>query len=44
MIIFMMRLKRKTGGMYRMLENNVEVIFDAKSENESFARVVAAAL
>ena len=26
-----------------MLENNVEVIFDAKSENESFARVVAAA-
>ena len=43
MIIFMMRLKRKTGGMYRMLENNVEVIFDAKSENESFARVVAAA-
>ena len=35
-----MRLKRKTGGM---LENNVEVIFDAKSENESFARVVAAA-
>ena len=26
-----------------MLENNVEVIFDEKSENESFARVVAAA-
>ena len=26
-----------------MLENNVEVIFEAKSENESFARVVAAA-
>ena len=26
-----------------MYENNVEIIFDAKSENESFARVAAAA-
>lgn len=26
-----------------MHENNVEIVFDAKSENESFARVVAAA-
>ena len=27
-----------------MYENNVEIVFDAKSENESFARVAAAAL
>lgn len=26
-----------------MYENNVEIVFDAKSENESFARVAAAA-
>ena len=26
-----------------MYENNVEIVFDAKSENEKFARVVAAA-
>ncbi len=43
MIIFVTQLRKKTGGIYRMHENNVEIIFDAKSENEGFARMVAAA-
>ena len=43
MIICAMPSESRIRGGCKMQENNVDVIFDAISENESFARVVAAA-
>ena len=43
MIIWAMPSESRIRGGCKMQENNVDVIFDAISENESFARVVAAA-
>ncbi len=41
-IVNIYELKR-TGGISMIENNNVELLFEARSENEAFARVVAAA-